>query len=223
MTQEKAREFFSAYYEGSLERGLKQTFEQRLQVDAQIQGEYRAFCRTMDELDLLQYEEIEVPSYLSDRIATRLEAAQESRRAKSPWTIFLPRFAFGGIAAVAIIGGVMSWFSNSRASQAGYIPTVGNGAAHPPLETISVATDGTIKYTSATARTVQVLDDKGAVLRTFSLNANQELSTRLTNPNQASAALFEVRVSDQGPDERIAIPGNHATRPAKTQGTITEF
>src|SRR5581483_925490 len=73
MNQEKAREFFSAYFEGVLEPGLKQSFEARLAADAMLQADYAAFSETMGELRTMPEEEIEAPIFLSDRVATRLD------------------------------------------------------------------------------------------------------------------------------------------------------
>ena len=43
MNANKAREFFSAYYEGSMDRAIRQTFERRLNSDSELHAEYKAF------------------------------------------------------------------------------------------------------------------------------------------------------------------------------------
>ncbi len=75
MTLAKAKDYFSAYHEGSLDRGLKQAFETRLREDTQLQAEYRAFERTMKELEAFGCVEVEPPSDLHDKIAARLDKA----------------------------------------------------------------------------------------------------------------------------------------------------
>jgi hypothetical protein len=230
MNQEKAREFFSGYYEGTLENGLRQTLEQRLRTDGQLQAEYKAFERTMDQLDLLKFEEIEVPSYLSDRIATRIEQAQANEKRKNPLMLWVPRFA-GGLAAAALVFGVVNIFVASHGPATSGIGISGGPAvtAPPvtqnwPSETISVSPAGRtvdIHYLSFTARSVVVLDDANRST-TYKVAANQPLKVSLANPNPG-AALFEVKVSDNGPDEFIAVPGRNPEIPAADNGTVSDF
>jgi anti-sigma-K factor RskA len=226
MNQEKAREYFSAYYEGNLERGLRQTMEQRLRSDAQLNAEYRAFQRTMDELDNLRFEEIEVPSYLSDRIATRIEEARAANKRKNPFLLWLPRYAVAGLAAVALLGASVAIFTSYQAkpSASSTIPTM-NVSTPPPSETISVtgtAQHVVLHYQSAIARSVQVLDATGHTLKTYPLQASQPLNTNLDNPND-NAALFEVKVSDGGPDQFVAVPGKSKGASSSDSGSIGDF
>jgi hypothetical protein len=228
MNQDKAREFFSAYYEGTLERGLRQTLDQRLRADAQLTAEYRAFEMTMEHLGQLKFEDIDVPSYLSDRIATRIEQARAAEKPRNPLMLWMPRFAVGGLAAAALLFAVISWLPNSHGSSqpAGLGPTSGSSTQPAwPSETVSVvaaAHSATIHYQSATPRSVKVLDAAGADLQNFQLSAGQSLSTELNNPNP-SATLFEVRVSAAGPDEYIAVPGVKAANTTNENGTVADF
>ena len=69
MTNDKAREFFSAYHEGTLEPGLCASLERRLEGDASLQAEYAAFAETVESLNSMRFESVEIPAYLGDRIA----------------------------------------------------------------------------------------------------------------------------------------------------------
>jgi hypothetical protein len=229
MNQEKAREFFSAYYDGTLERGLKQTLEQRLRADAQLTAEYRAFERTMEHLSQLKFEDIEVPIYLSDRIASRIEEARLAQKPRNPLMLWVPRFTIGGLAAVAVVFAVMSWFGRGQGpSTSGFGPGSIFGPSQTsqwPSETITVVTTPrttTLHYQSATPREVKVLDEAGSDLKNFGLSAGQPLTTRLKNPNP-SAALFEVEVSGSGPDEYIAVPGTKSAVPTSENGTVGNY
>jgi len=231
MNHEKAREYFSAYYEGNLERGLRQTLEQRLHADAQLQAEYRAFQRTMDELDNLKFEQIEAPSYLSDRIATRIEEARAASRPKNPFLLWLPRYAVAGLAAMALIGAGVAIFSNHNGNQV-QMNLVGNGGGPNPATTVApppeaVLVSGTgqhvaLHYQSATQRSVQVLDSAGHRLKAYPLVASQQLNTTLDNPN-SNATLFEVKVSDNGPDLFVAVPGTNHLASGKGSGSVADF
>ena len=228
MNQDKAREFFSAYYEGTLERGLRQTLDQRLHADAQLLAEYRAFERTMEHLDQLKFEEIEVPAYLSDRIATRIEEVRASEKPRNPLTLWLPRIAVCGLAAAALLFAAVNLLPHQGGSEsvASFGPTSGpQPVVAWPSETVSVEAAGhaaTVHYQSATARSVRVLDGSGSDLEKFEVSAGQSLKTVLNNPNP-EAALFEIRVSNSGPDEFIAVPGAKSGTTTTQSGTISDF
>jgi len=225
MNQEKAREYFSGYYEGTLERGLRQTLEQRMRTDAQLQAEYRAFERTMDHLDMLKYETIEVPSYLSDRIATRIEEAQASVKRTNPLVLWLPRFAIGGLAAAALLFGAINIFNPGKGpSESSVITTPGISAPVPLAGVVTVTTEGhsvKVSYQSSTPHTVVITDGQGQS-GSYQLLANQPFGMGLKNPN-AQATMFEVKVSDGGTDEFIAVPGTAPQPNASDSGTVADF
>jgi anti-sigma factor RsiW len=227
MNQDKAREFFSAYYEGNLERGLRQTMEQRLHADAQLQAEYRAFQRTMDQLDNLKFEEIEAPSYLSDRIATRIEEARVASRPRNPFLLWLPRYAVAGLAAVALAGATFAIFSHGGSyAPSSITPGTSNlPLTPPPAEIVSVsgtAQHVVLHYQSASARSVQVLDATGQKLKSYPLAASQQLNANLDNPNP-EAVLFEVKASENGPDVFVAVPGTNHLPSSKDSGSVGDF
>src|SRR5688500_10784952 len=99
MNASKAREFFSSYFEGTLDAGLRQAFERRLHTDAEIQAEYRAFERTMGQLSTLKDLEVEVPFDLHERISARVDLhIFEAKRAKgSPWIAMWKPLLIGGL------------------------------------------------------------------------------------------------------------------------------
>jgi hypothetical protein len=221
MNQEKARDFFSAYYEGSLEKGLLQAFEQRLGADMQLQAEYRAFARTMQELNLLREEAIEVPQYLSDRIATRIEQARSAKQ-KSPFLLWLPRLAFGTFVAVAVVGSIVGIFSRGRSTEATFIPS-GVEARSEAITVSQVGSRAVIHYMSATPKSVSIIDNSGQVLQSYNLAAEQALEdTELVNPN-SSATRFEVKVSDGGPDIYVLIPGRNPAPSTKNYGSVMDY
>jgi hypothetical protein len=77
---------------------------------------------------------------------------------------------------------------------------------------------------------VQIYDGTGKKLKFYSLKEGEPLKADLENSNP-TAAVFEVRVSDSGPDEFIAVPGstrtespaaNTADAPSQS-GTVIDF
>jgi hypothetical protein len=217
MNQEKAREFFSAYYEGTLENGLRQTLEQRLRADAQLLSEYASFEETMSELDSLKFEEIEVPMYLSDRIATRLEAVQEKQATKTfVWPTWLRALSVSGVAGLAILGAVLSL--NARSS--GTAQAGGLTAGQNSMVVENSSGNVVLKYQSSEKEAVDISSD-GKVLQHIQLDPNQRLVSPLNN-HQAETAVFEVKAGDR--TTYIAVPGTQRQNADQTgQGTLKAF
>ena len=128
MTHDKAREFFSAYYEGTLEPGLRASLGRRLEADARLQAEYDAFVGTVTSLDALRHEAVAIPAYLSDRIALRLDPAFEAKAVPFWKTLFVPRaatphygwaMALAGTFLVAAVG--LRGLRNDEVAQSGIV------------------------------------------------------------------------------------------------------
>ncbi len=123
MNINKARDFFSAYYEGELGGGIKEAFERSLTTDPALKSEYEEFVQIMKMLEE-PIPEVPAPHDLHEKIMTRLdhqtwEAKQSSKAGLfSSWRLAF----FGGLAAFAIIGGALSINQNSNmGTQAGPI------------------------------------------------------------------------------------------------------
>jgi hypothetical protein len=218
MNQDKAREYFSAYHEGTLDGGLLHAFEHRLRSDALVQAEFHSFQRTMAELDRLRLEEIEVPDYLSDRIASRLEQELGSSRSKPVLSLWMPRFAVAAavLAVVASAAVLMRGGGNSGPGVAGL---------SWPSEAINLQPSSsgvTLQYKSAAPKTVQILSATGTNLSSYPIEARQPLKAELRNDN-AEATLFEIKVSDNGPDEYVAVEGTKTSTNRAGSGSILDF
>jgi hypothetical protein len=93
-----------------------------------------------------------------------------------------------------------------------------------PSEAVSVSTSGrsvVLHYQSATAHSIELMNGAGQS-QTYRLNASQPFNENLDNAN-AQASLFEVKVSDSGPDEFIAVPGTTSVTSASDNGTVSDF
>ena len=110
MNANKAREFFSSYFEGNLDDGLRQAFERTLNTDAELQAEYKAFERTLGQLAGLRDVEIEVPFDLHERISARLDRhIYEKRQTRGGgFLAFWKPALAAGVASLAVIGTVLS-------------------------------------------------------------------------------------------------------------------
>jgi len=216
MNQEKAREFFSAYYEETLEGGLRQTFEQRLKTDGTLQAEYRAFESTMNELSEMKLEEIEVPAFLSDRIATRLEEVQAKKRTATPvWATWFRGLAFSGLAAAAIIGAVVSMRSNGDTAQG---PMIAVPSDHITFN-LTKSSEVQLRFTPSGKKTLDIVVNGKTEHR--DVDTHGMVST-LENKN-AEAALFTVQVEGEKSSAVVAVPGTRAGVDKAGQGKMSDF
>ena len=221
MTQDKAREFFSSYYDGTIEKGFKQALEQKFRVDADLLAEYKEFEGVLNSLSFLQGEEIEVPFDLNDKISARIDKHVWDQKKAPAVSIFsgFKSYVFGAIAVVAIVGASVTLHQKGgKAAEAGI--GISSGATVDKLEA-SVKDDVLhLNYTPSTPEQVIVRSEDGKVLR--QVEVKDALDTTLVN-SQPNATLMNVSVGQQVPTTYFAIPGS--TREMKTSGTgsVLEF
>lgn len=219
MTAEKAREHFSALYEGTLEQGLRSVLERKLSMDASLQAEYKAFQRTMQMLDQMKDEPVEIPIYLSDRIATRIEQAQGPRRGTllSGW---IGRLALGAAATLVLAATARTILVNNSApvAQAGLIGV--SAVVSPTVESTSSRNQAMVRYFDARPAVCTVKDAEGTLSR-YQTTPNTPFSVKLDNPNQ-EASIFEVQFrADSG--IIIAVPGQKLQVSSTGTGTLKNF
>jgi len=223
MNSEKARDFFSAYYEGTLEPGLVLNLEQKFKADPHLRSDYDAFASAFADLNSLREEAIEVPIFLSDRIATRLEEARQQKRKKFSllnvrWTRFAP-YALAGLAIVGAGLGI-ALRGDGNIQTGGLLGSSHGGSVDGP----SFKFDGSKVILEVQGNhSVSVSDGiSGKVLRTVNAEDSSTVQPELTN-NGASAQLFGVR-EDGGTTQMVAVPGKtaDASHP-KGDGTLAQF
>ncbi|MEZ0325490.1 MAG: hypothetical protein ACAH95_06260 [Fimbriimonas sp.] len=224
MTNDKAREFFSTYFEGTLDLGLQQSFEQKLRTDSELMADYAAFVETMNELDAMRYEEIEVPQYLSDRIATRVEQAAEKNRGFAPsWATWLRGLALGTAATAAIAFAFVA---------------VQNMKVEGPVATASLVSNNTVnvdhlnfklvdgkvvlQYKPSGSKTVVVSSGvTGKEMERFPLDG-ASLESPLEN-NLPETSLFDVQVVGEQPTTTIAVPGTSRSEEKAGSGDVKKL
>lgn len=217
MTQDKAREFFSAYYEDSLEIGLRQTLESRLRTDVALRSEYDSFVLAMEALGGLRDEEIEIPSYLSDRIATRLEAVQEKKAASFLSFAWLRTALAGGLACLALAGAFLALKPGAGGVATGSLVPEGDAVA--PFQVSGKDGDATLS-TPATAERVYLVENGGQTRKVRSAEGHP--FSLLTNDNPA-AAVFRVRPEAGGPTTLVVVPGKVRKAPTSGEGDLETF
>jgi hypothetical protein len=230
MNSEKARDFFSAYYEGTLEPGLVLNLEQKFKADPSLRGDYDAFAAAFTDLNSLREESIEVPIFLSDRIATRLEEArQQKRKSFSLFNLRWMRFAPYALAGLAIVGAGLGIATKGKGfSTANFVPWMSDHNSGPDVPTKvdgpSFSFDGSrVLLEVQGTHSVTVSDGvSGKVLRTVNAEESRPIQPQLTN-NGATAELFGVR-EDGGSTQMVAVPGSSTvTSSPKGEGTLGQF
>ena len=222
MTTDKAREFFSAFQEGTLEPGLRASLERRLQADSGLRAEFEAFVSTVDSLDALRYEAIEIPAYLSDRIARRIDPVLDAKRVPFWQALFAPRAAtprYGwamGVAGLLLVASVgLRGLRSSGTQTAGVVSTGGESVRWTVEGSNVVAT-----FAPSSARGVGV-QPEGGPAQEYRLTDGQPLELTLQNPN-AAARRFHVNLGG-GAMATVAVPGNRPTARHAGSGTVAEL
>lgn len=224
MTNEKARDFFSAYYEGSLEPGLCVSFEQKLNTDISLRDEYRTFQDAMESLDTMKFEDITIPDDLHERISARLDRAiyEQKNKAKPALSLWIRSLSYSAVAAVAIIGAIFTINARSNSTQSASL-----GGAPVAKASINYSVSGsevTLKYAPAAHEVVIVTDATGKeVSRTdVGTEATREMKTVLSNPLE-NAAVFGVQIQGEKSQSFIAIPGKDRSAVKEGEGTLTDL
>ncbi len=219
MNASRAREYFSAFHEGSLDAGLRQQFQKALASDPKLQEEFADFAIAYEALNFQADEVIEVPMNLSDQIATRLEAAQNAKpRVGFVWQGWFRNLALSGIAAAAILGagfGIMSKGGNSFTSN---MFGTGGGATNVPKNELIFEVMNkslVVTYTPTDSRPI-VVDGKSLP------PTNGPLRIPFANRNQAPAA-FTLNIDGSKTVETVVIPGKEVTQEIQGSGTILAF
>ncbi len=225
MNNEKAREFFSSYFEGTLEPGLRQSFERKLSSNSELNREYRMFENALSELSDLKLEDIPIPSDLHEIISARIDRSiYEQKRSTAAGSSSLWRnLALGSLALAAIVGAVITIPRlGGKSSAAGL---VGGFEAARPVPTggrLDFRARGNAVLLEATASADHVLSIQadGKMLRRISLRANEQTETPLEN-QQAHSVLVTVAIVGDPSTHYVAIPGQQTTNVRSGQGDLS--
>jgi len=220
MNNDKAKEFFSAYEEGTLDPGLRQSLDQRLRSSSELQEDYRGFEGTLDELNSMKFETVEVPFDLHERISARLDRHiyDQKQAAKPSWNLWLRNAGIAGLAAAAVFGAVMGINSRGDHNLSGVIP----GSVATDLLTVNAIPNGVVlQYKPSVQHIVTVTSGPGGqVLGKFNVGSDG-WANNLEN-GQPETALFNVDITSELP-KIIAVPGLVRQKATIGQGTIQEF
>lgn len=223
MNAQKAREFFSAYHDGTLDRALRQSFERRLKADAELEAEYREFEAVMRRLDALKNVSVDVPADLHERISAKLDKHiyESKRKATSGLGAWWKSLVLGGAACAFLVVAILAVnsFGDERVSTAG-TPVV----TQPP---VLVEENGSLRLQfelpKRAQQTTLVVRDaiSGSVLSETVLAPGAELDRPITNGGD-DPALMSLEFGD-GNKILVAVPGRRQAPETSGTGALTDY
>ena len=215
MNASKAREFFSLYYEGELSGAMLDQLELALRQDAQLQAEYNAFKRTMEQLAALPA--TPEPAFdLHEHISRRLDQHFFELDRKPSRSIFAGwRAALAGLAgAAAVVAATVSiWsYQQGRNAEASLAPTsIGTEAKiSPSLDAMTLSLESidgrwVLKYQVEKAQKIVLDSDDAENRRSADLMPKQILESPLINSG-TTVVVIQVSSNHSRHPALIAIP-----------------
>ncbi len=224
MTPNKAREFYSDYLEGTLEGGLRESFERALARDAELQYDFESFKDAMSRLSEVDSSEVPVPAGLFDQISQRVDASFPVKAPKPRlWLIenLRPVLAVG--AAASVIGLAVISIQNNKGGDVG---TSGVVTIKEDASPTVAMRDGSVNFSykpSADDKITFKDGDTSEVLETRTVTKGTLFSEPLTNPRM-EAGIIIIEFSSQ-PDSnlRVALPGRIPSADLSNEGTVLDL
>lgn len=205
MNVAKAREHYSAHYEGTLERGLKEALERAMNSDPQIAAEYQAFVETYASLVDWGAQDIPIPDDLHERISAKVDlvAWQEKQKSAGPSVARLRGWVLGGLAVGALALFALQFGQQGDASMAGI---GGPGIGSSGLDVRVTEGQVLLSYPGLKNEKISLRDEAGKLLESLDLSQAELKDKVISNPSTV-AQVFSVSVGDQNPIH-IALPGS---------------
>ena len=121
MNSGKAREYFSDYYENTLDPGLKKGFESALAQNPDLKHEWIEFEATLSSLESLREMEIEIPYDLHDKIVARIDHSvwEKKQTPRTSWfTGWWRSLSMGAVACAVAVASLIA--IGNRQGSSGY-------------------------------------------------------------------------------------------------------
>lgn len=226
MNQEKAREFFSSYYEGTLEPGLKQALEQAISKDAAIREDFEDFENTYEGLGSLKFETIEIPFDLNDKILANIDKhIYENRRTQQPaWMMWLRNVAIAGVSCVALLGAALSLRKLTAPVASGGAGPISGSTKEELSIKPNTNHDAVIHFAPSSTETLiirQGLNGKD-LRRATVLGGNEGIDVPIENPSE-STVVYDLEVKSDPRQTLIALPGSASSNVQAGQGNLEDL
>lgn len=225
MNRAKARDFFSDYYEGTLDRGLTLMFERALKEDSLLKEDYASFCDLMGSLDEFKDVEVPEPAFLHERIEKRINERLSEKRTPAPlWWLGWGKWAFAGATGVALLALIFTLTSqpNGQQSTAGVLPDVQFTRELPPR--LSVGQEGlTLTFRPKTESKVTIATEGSEEApHVMDIESDQLLKSPIKNESK-EAKLLHISFSSNHDGLSVALPGSEASDQRQGSGTVKDL
>lgn len=228
MNSQKARDYFSAYFEGELETGLRQQFETALKNDVELKTDYDDFVRVMAVLADHGQDDIVVPADLGEQISRRLDKhLWDQKQSARPgvftnWRMVLT----GGLAVVAI--GTVVWSLNAPQSSDGVVKGNIIGGVNSSHKSVTASdltfVDGQVRLVIETneelAATVRDLETMETI-ESLELKG-RGIQSPLTN-EKAEPAVLQIDLGKGNDPLIVVLPGASDSKELSGEGTVIDF
>jgi hypothetical protein len=225
MSRERLQEHFTDLYEGTLDPGLAQQIARKFEADSQLKADYDRFSETMNLLAIMPDEKIEIPSFLSSRIAERLDTAETQQKSSIFSGAWLRNLSFGALGLVALTSGFVAVRKQQDSSTVQASAVGLPSAPRKNLDMVElhlVKNQPVLTYSSSGPKTVTVNTEGGKQqIKKYDLNGNP-MECPLVN-DQAGPAVFEVEATGDSMKHIFVVPGSDKDYEAKGEGSITQF
>lgn len=216
MNRQKAREYFSAYLEGELDRGLAETFERAMRRDTELAGEYAAFAKLREDFERLRAQAAEPPSDLHERISRRLDRsifdATPARSIGRLWQ----SLAWGLGVTILLVGAIAAFDSSGPTYSAGFS---GFGSPQEPHITVT-GSEAILNYAPREPAELSIRRGRdGVAIQRFRL-AGRPLRSPLVNRSERAVVAY---IESADGSMTVAIPGTSPSSRAVGKGNLEEL
>lgn len=224
MSRERINEHFSDMLEGKLDAGLSQQIQGRMDMDPDLREDFDKFSKTFALLETMKDETIEVPSFLSSRIADRVEA--NASKPSFSFGLFFQKFGLGALAVIVVGGGVLAITNRNSGEpiRAGVFPTI--EAPRKVLDTVEikmVKDEPNLIFSASGPKTVTVVNAKDqTMVKKFDVTSADSLSCPLDNPGP-EPVVFVIEATGDKTKHMVVLPGTGSDFEAKGTGELVSF
>lgn len=221
MNVQKAREYFSAYYENTLDPGLRQTLEREFTQNPALLAEYRAFSASVEAINGLRDSYVPMPDDLHEQISRRVDHAlwEQKQTKKVGFFQGFWRWGLAGVAAVAVAGSFYA-ISNKRPESTNVGGPVSRQVA--PLELKMENGDITVVASPSQPEEIVFRDAETSEELSRANLDGQRQNSPLTNDN-ATSRVVEVTLTKDNARKLIVVPGKERSTTLEGTGTIMDL